>query len=75
MTNLCKTNGEDASQVPVWYHEMEFVHAFDISTLDCIIGRVKVGNRWGIIDQSFGSECAVMHSMWEPAYESEDEND
>ena len=54
---------------------MELVRAFDIATIDCVIGRVKVDNWWGIIDQSFGSEHAVMHSMWEPEYESEDEND
>ena len=39
------------------------------------LSRIKVGDRWGIIDRSFGSEHAVMHGMWEPEYESEDEND
>ena len=72
---LCKTNGEDASRVPVWYHKMELVCAFDVVTIDCVIGQVKVGNRWGIIDRSLGSECAVMHGMWELEYESEDEHD
>jgi len=68
-------NKEDMSWALVWYHEMENVCAFDLSTLDCIIGQVKVGNWWGVIDQSFRSEHAVMHSMWEPEYESEDKND
>jgi hypothetical protein len=75
LVTLCKTNGEDASRVPVWYHKMELVRAFDVVTIDCVIGRVKVGDRWGIIDRSLGSERAVMHGMWEPEYESEDEND
>ena len=46
-------------------------------TIDCVVGRVKVGDRWGIIDRSLGSERerAVMHGMWEPEYESEDAND
>ena len=65
----------DASLVPVWYQEMEIIQAFDIATIDCVVGGVKVGTCWRIIDWSFGSECAVMHSMWEPEYESEDEND
>ena len=47
----------------------------DIATIDCVVGRVKVGDRWGTIDRGFGSECAVMHGMWESEYESEDEND
>ena len=65
----------DASLVPVWYQEMGLVRAFDIATIDCVVGRVKVSDRWGIIDQSFGSERAIMHGMWEPEFESEDEND
>ena len=65
----------DASLVPVWYQEMELVHAFDIATIDCVVGQIRVGDRWGIIDRSFGLERAVMHGMWEPEYESEDNND
>ena len=75
LVTLCKTNGMDASLVPVWYRETGLVRAFDIATIDCVVGRVKVGDRWGIIDRSFGSERAVMHGMWEPEFESEDEND
>lgn len=74
LVRLCKTDGEDASLVPVWYKDMESVWAFDIATIDCVVGRIKVGDRWGIIDRSFGSERAVMHGMWEPEYESEDDN-
>jgi hypothetical protein len=28
---------------------MELVCAFDIVTSDCVIGQVKVGDRWGVI--------------------------
>jgi hypothetical protein len=60
---------------PVWYQDMGTVRAFDIATIDCVVGRVKVGNRWGIVDRSFGLEHAVIHGMWGPEYESEDKND
>ena len=36
---------------------------------------VPVDNANISVDQSFRSERAVMHGMWEPEYESEDEND
>ena len=72
---LCKTNGKDASMEPVWYQEMETVRAFDIATIDCVIGRIKVGDRWGIVDRSYGSQRAVMHGLLEPEYESEEDND
>jgi len=75
LVTLCKTNGENASRVPVWYHKMELVRAFDVVTIDCIIGQVKVGNHWGTTNRSLGSERMVMHGMWEPEYESEDEHD
>lgn len=75
LVKLCKTGGMDASLGPVWYQELGTVRAFDIATIDCVVGRVKVGSRWGIVDRSFGSERAVIHGMWEPDYESEDEND
>ena len=74
LVTLCKTNGNDASLTPVWYTDMEKVRAFDIATIDCVVGRVKVGNRWGIIDRSLGSQ-RMIHGLWEPEYESEDAND
>ena len=59
----------------VWYQEMEHIRAFDVATIDCVIGQVKVGKRWGIIDHSYGSQRVAMQGMWEPKYESEDPND
>ena len=64
----------DVGVTPVWYQEMGKVQAFDIATIDCVVGRVKVGNRWGIVDRSFGMQHAVTHGMWRPEYESVDEN-
>ena len=74
LVTLCKTNGKDASSEPVWYEKMETVRAFSVTTIDCVIGQIKVGNRWGIIDRSYGSQRAMMHELWEPEYESEDDN-
>ena len=59
----------------MWGLRVKLVRAFDIATIDCVVGRIKVSDRWGIIDRSFGSERAVMHGIWEPEYKSEDEND
>ena len=47
---LCKTNGMDASLEPVWYREMEVVRAFDIVTIDCVVGRTRINGHWGVID-------------------------
>ena len=50
LVTLCKTNGEDASLVPVWYKDMGLVRAFDIATIGGVIGQVRVDDHWGIID-------------------------
>ena len=71
---LCKMNGNDASQEPAWYQDMDVVWAFDIVMIDCVVGWIKVGDWWGIIDWSYGEQCTVMHDLWEPEYKSEDNN-
>jgi len=43
-------NGMDTSLAPVWYQEMGLVCAFDIATIDCGIGQIKVDDGWGILD-------------------------
>jgi len=40
----------DASLAPVWYQGMEVVCAFDIATIDCVVGQIKISDHWGIID-------------------------
>jgi len=66
---------KDASLTPVWYKDMEAIRAFNVATIDCAVGHIKVGKWWGIIDRSYRSEQAVMHRMWQPEYKSEDDND
>ena len=50
LVTLCKTDGKDASLMPVWYQEMEIAWAFNIATIDCVVGRIKIGDHWGIIN-------------------------
>ena len=40
---------------------------------DRIIGRVKVGDQWGIVDRCWGLEGAIMEGMVDPEYESGDD--
>jgi hypothetical protein len=49
--SFCDTRG-DATTDLVWYNKLKkptFVH---VATIQCVVGRVKVRNRWGIIDTS-----------------------
>jgi len=68
---LCKPNGKDARMEPVWYQEMGTVRAFNIATIGCATGLIEVGDRLG---RSYGSQRVVMHRLWEPEYDSEDDN-
>ncbi|PVF91126.1 hypothetical protein CPB86DRAFT_720040 [Serendipita vermifera] len=52
----CKDTEGDATHERVWYSEMGLHQAINIATVQCVVGRVKVGRRWGILDLSFG--CA-----------------
>ena len=74
IVSLCRTNGEDASQGPVWYdgESLESIRAFSARAVAGVIGRVKVGNRWGIVDRCWGLQGAAMEGMIDPDYESED---
>lgn len=38
----------------------------------CVIGRVKIGNRLGIVDRYWGLQEAIMEGMVDPDYEPED---
>jgi hypothetical protein len=51
LVSICDTSG-DATRSQVWYNKLkkpQFVH---VGTIQCVVGRVKVENRWGIIDTS-----------------------
>ena len=68
-------NGEDATQGPVWYKESNLgsIRAFSARTIDCVIRRMKVGNRWGIVDWCWGLQEAIIEGMVDPDYKSEDD--
>ena len=74
LVRMCKTDGEDASIKPIKYKDgdMEAVRAFSVATIDCAVGRVRMGNWWGIIDRSFGPLRITIYDIQEPEYESED---
>ena len=75
--SLCRTNREDTAQGPVWYdgESLESIRAFSARAIDRVIGQVKVGNQWGIVDQCWGLQGAAMEGMVDPDYESEDNPD
>jgi hypothetical protein len=74
---MCKTNGEDASMKPIQYKDgnMGAVCAFDVAMIDCAVGRVRMGNWWGIVDRSFGPLWIIIYDIQEPEYESEDSDE
>ncbi|KIM34175.1 hypothetical protein M408DRAFT_59842 [Serendipita vermifera MAFF 305830] len=52
----CEGAVGDASVSPVWYKKMGVLQAVNIATIQCVVGRQPVGDRWGIIDLNYG--CA-----------------
>jgi hypothetical protein len=56
MVQLCKDAIGDALIRPVWYKDMGNKIAVNISTIQCAVGRVKVGEKWGILDLNYA--CA-----------------
>lgn len=67
LVSFCDAKG-DATRDLVWYSKLrspEFVH---VATIQCVVGRVKVGNRWGIIDTS-------VHCSRTSFFGSDDEDD
>jgi len=72
---MCNTKGEDASINPVQYKDSDMgsVCAFSVATIDCVIGRVKMGKWWGIVNRSIGPLRINIYDIQEPEYESEDD--
>jgi len=54
LVRLCKDAVGDASNRPVWYEKMGNVIGVNISTIQCAAGRIKVGQRWDILDLNYG---------------------
>ena len=71
---MCNTNGMDASSKPIQYKDgnMEAVHAFSMGMINCVIGHMKMGKQWGIIDQSFRPLQINIYDLQVLEYESED---
>ena len=74
LVQMCNTNGEDASMKLIWYKnsDMEVVCAFNVATINCVIGQVKTRKWWGIVDHSAGPPPITICDIQEPEYESED---
>jgi hypothetical protein len=53
IVQLCKDAIGDASIQPVWYKDMGNKIAVNISTIQCSVGRVKVGKKWEILDLNY----------------------
>jgi len=52
---------------------MGLVRAFSVATIDCVIGHVKMGKWWGIVNRSMGPLQINIYDIQEPEYESEDD--
>jgi hypothetical protein len=48
----CSTGGQDGAQCHVTYSGTTAQIVTDLRVVQCVIGRVKSGGRWGIIDRS-----------------------
>ena len=61
----------------VWYDEknMGSLRAFSARAIDCMVGCVKVGDHWGIVDCCWGLQEAIVEGMVIPDYELEDDPD
>jgi hypothetical protein len=48
----CSTSGKDATREVTTYSETTVPVVVDLRTVECVVGRVKQGNEWGIVDRS-----------------------
>ena len=73
LVQMCNAKDKDASTNPIQYKDgnMESVCAFSVATIDCVIGRVKMGKWWGIADRSIGPLRNTIYDIQEPEYELE----
>lgn len=55
IVRICDTSG-DATRSRVWYQKLGDFQAVHVNTIQNVVGRVKVGNRWGIVDVSLSCE-------------------
>jgi hypothetical protein len=48
----CLTNGKDATRELTTYERTSATIFIDLQAIGCIVGRIKRGNEWAIIDRS-----------------------
>jgi hypothetical protein len=48
----CSTGGKDATRELTTYEATTAPIIIDLRTIECVVGRVRRGNEWGIIDRS-----------------------
>ncbi|KAF8512809.1 hypothetical protein JB92DRAFT_2926436 [Gautieria morchelliformis] len=48
----CSTGGRDATKVVTTYSLTMAPIVIDLRTVECVVGRVRRGNEWGIVDRS-----------------------
>ena len=54
---------------------MGSLRAFSARTINCVVGRMKVRDHWGIVDCCWGLQEAIVEGMVIPDYKSEDNPD
>lgn len=50
----CSTDGQDAVLEPTLYNSMTTEIIVDLRSVQCVVGRIKTREQWGIIDRSEG---------------------
>ncbi|KAF8487603.1 hypothetical protein JB92DRAFT_2952457 [Gautieria morchelliformis] len=48
----CSTGGRGATKVVTTYSLTTAPIVIDLRTVECVVGRVRRGNEWGIVDRS-----------------------
>ncbi|KAF8513753.1 hypothetical protein JB92DRAFT_2921698 [Gautieria morchelliformis] len=48
----CSTGSRDATKVVTTYSLTTAPIVIDLRTVECVVGRVRRGNEWGIVDRS-----------------------
>jgi hypothetical protein len=55
----CSTAGKDATQELTTYESTTTSITIDIRMIECVVGCVRRGNGWGIVDRSGDFACTV----------------
>ena len=55
----CSTRGKDVTKEVTTYHSMMTSIIINLRVVECVVGHMKHGNDWGIIDRSGDFACTV----------------